>query len=74
VGCTDQDSNYNNLSFDTATRQWWATWGFEGSLSAPTKKLIKERMERDGLDQADYDFAKTDSRRWKATPRPKVNA
>jgi hypothetical protein len=74
VGCTDQDSNYNNLSFDTSTKQWLATWGFEKSLSAPTKKLIVERMERDGMDKADYDFVKTDARRWKATPRQKVNA
>jgi hypothetical protein len=31
-------------------------------------------MERDGMDKADYDFVKTDARRWKATPRQKVNA
>jgi hypothetical protein len=74
VGCTDRDSNYNNLSFDTSTKKWWATWGFEGSFSAPTKKLIVERMEASGLNKADYDFVKTDPRRWKATPRQNVNA
>lgn len=72
MGCTDQYSNHNNLSFDTATEKWRATWGFEKSLSVPTKKVILERMKADGLDPTTYEFVKAKPRRWTAAPRDKV--
>lgn len=43
MGCHDRESNFGNLHYSDG--KWWASWGSEGTIEAPEREVLEERLK-----------------------------